>query len=552
MKGMNGLELCARIVANRPDIPVVVITAFGSLEAAIEAIRAGAYDFVTKPFETKTLTLALDRAVQHRTLRHEVRRLREQIDRARPVPDLIGESAALRPVRDLIERLGDSDASVLITGRERHRQGAGGAGAARHRAPARRGRSSPSTAPPCPSRCSRASCSATPGAPSPTPRRRAPACSCRPTAAPCFSTRSATCRASLQVKLLRALQERRIRPVGADSETPFDVRLVCATNRDLETAIEERRFREDLYFRINVVQVALPPLRARGNDILLLAQHFLGRFAAQTQKSVQGLSPAAAEKLMAYPWPGNVRELQNAIERAVALTRFEEICVDDLPDRIRNYQASQLLVEGPGSVRAGAAGGGGAPLRPAGAGGGGRPPIGRRPGAGHRSQDAVPQAGAVGGRRGSTAEIATQKQTPRNRHAGCTSGRHGHSPHPAGRRRRRSADHPGRDLARPGPPGERGGGRQPPGRGAGGRPGGRTAGVRSRRRRYAHAGLVGAGPAGRAAFAPRLPAVHPDERLRRRGRPRPGPAAGGPGAAGKALLAEGAAGVGRPSGGRCS
>ena len=152
--------------------------------------------------------------------------------------------------------------------------------------------------------------------------------------------------ASLQAKLLRALQERRIRPVGGESETPIDVRLVCATNRDLETAVEERRFREDLFFRINVVQVALPPLRVRGNDVLLLAQHFLGRFAAQAQKAVQGISPAAAEKLLAYAWPGNVRELQNAIERAVALTRFEEIAVDDLPERIRNYQPSQLLVEG--------------------------------------------------------------------------------------------------------------------------------------------------------------------------------------------------------------
>jgi DNA-binding NtrC family response regulator len=345
MKGMNGLELCARVVANRPDIPVVVITAFGSLESAIEAIRAGAYDFVTKPFETKTLTLALDRAVQHRTLRHEVRRLREQIDRARPVPDLIGDSAALRPVRDLIDRLGDSDASVLVTGES----GTGKEVVARALHNTGRRRTGAFIA---------VNCAALPEAlleselfghtrgaftDARTPRT---GLFVQAHGGTLFLDEIGDMPASLQVKLLRALQERRIRPIGAESETPIDVRLVCATNRDLETAIEERRFREDLFFRINVVQVALPPLRVRGNDILLLTQTFLGRFAIQAQKSVQGISPAAAEKLMAYPWPGNVRELQNAVERAVALTRFEEIAVDDLPDRIRNYQPSQLLVEG--------------------------------------------------------------------------------------------------------------------------------------------------------------------------------------------------------------
>jgi two-component system response regulator HydG len=345
MKGMNGLELCARVVANRPDIPVVVITAFGSLESAVEAIRAGAYDFVTKPFETKTLTLALDRAVQHRTLRHEVRRLREQIDRARPVPDLIGESVALRPVRDLIERLGDSDASVLVTGES----GTGKEVVARALHNTGRRRSGAFIA---------VNCAALPEAlleselfghtrgaftDAKAPRT---GLFVQAHGGTLFLDEIGDMPASLQVKLLRALQERRIRPIGAETETPIDVRLVCATNRDLETAIEERRFREDLFFRINVVQVSLPPLRVRGNDILLLAQHFLGRFATQAQKSVRGINAAAAEKLMAYPWPGNVRELQNAIERAVALTRFEEISADDLPDRIRNYQASQLLVEG--------------------------------------------------------------------------------------------------------------------------------------------------------------------------------------------------------------
>jgi two-component system response regulator HydG len=135
-----------------------------------------------------------------------------------------------------------------------------------------------------------------------------------------------------------------VRPVGGNEEVPFDVRLVAATNRDLESAVEEGHFREDLYFRINVIHVALPPLRARGSDVLLLAQHFLGQFASQSGKHVTGVSSAAAERLMSYMWPGNVRELQNCMERAVALTPFEEIAVDDLPEKIRGYRRSHVLV----------------------------------------------------------------------------------------------------------------------------------------------------------------------------------------------------------------
>jgi two-component system response regulator HydG len=148
----------------------------------------------------------------------------------------------------------------------------------------------------------------------------------------------------LQAKLLRAVQERRVRAVGGTDERPFDVRLIAATHRDLETAIEEGRFREDLFFRLNVISFHVPPLRARGSDVLLLAQHFLEGFAARAGKTVRGLSSAAAEKLVAYAWPGNVRELRNCIERAVALTEREELIVEDLPEAIRSYRASHVLV----------------------------------------------------------------------------------------------------------------------------------------------------------------------------------------------------------------
>jgi len=148
----------------------------------------------------------------------------------------------------------------------------------------------------------------------------------------------------LQPKLLRALQQRTVRPVGSDTEVPFDVRLVAATNADLEAAVEAGTFREDLFFRINVIPIEVPPLRRRGNDVLLLAQRFLEEFASQAQKPVRGLTSAAAEKLLGYSWPGNVRELRNCIERAVALTRFEQLTVEDLPDKVRDAKRPAVLL----------------------------------------------------------------------------------------------------------------------------------------------------------------------------------------------------------------
>jgi len=149
----------------------------------------------------------------------------------------------------------------------------------------------------------------------------------------------------MQAKLLRALQERTVRPVGGDQEQSFDARIIAATNRDLETEVEEKRFREDLFYRINVVRVHVPPLRARGSDILVLAQNFLERYAAQSRRSVVGMSSGSADKLLGYPWPGNVRELQNCIERAVALAQFDKIGVDDLPEKIRDYQTARISVD---------------------------------------------------------------------------------------------------------------------------------------------------------------------------------------------------------------
>jgi two-component system, NtrC family, response regulator AtoC len=343
MTGINGIDLCGRIVSNRPDIPVVVLTAFGSLDTAVAAMRAGAYDFITKPVEIEALDLALARAVRHRMLREEVKRLRQAVDASQHFGEIIGASPPMARLFDLVARASETDASVLLSGES----GTGKELVAR--ALHRRGRrqQGPFVA---------VNCAAMPenlleselfghtrGAFTDARSARA-GLFAQATGGTLFLDEIGEMPLGLQPKLLRALQERVARPVGSDVETSFDVRVIAATNRDLETAVEERRFREDLFFRINVIPIEVPPLRMRGNDILLLAQHFLGLFAAESGKRVAGFTSAAAERLLGYSWPGNVRELRNSIERAVALGSFEQVTVEDLPEKVRSHRGAQIVI----------------------------------------------------------------------------------------------------------------------------------------------------------------------------------------------------------------
>jgi len=344
MRQLNGLELCERIAANRPDLPVVVITAFGSLDTAIAAIRAGAYDFIPKPFELEVLRIALSRAIQHRALKVEVKRLRLELDGDRSSDRILGRSPAMNDVRDLVERVSQSAASVLITGES----GTGKEQVARllhERSPQRDG---PFVAVDCaalPETLLESELFGHVSGAFTDARSSRTGLLVRATGGTLLLDEIGEMPLGLQPKLLRALQERRVRPVGSNEEVGFDARIIAATNRDLEAAVEERRFRDDLYYRINVIHVHLPPLRARGSDVLLLAQHFLGLLARQSGERIEGLSPQVAEKLLAYSWPGNVRELQNCMERAVALARFEEVMVEDLPEKIRSYRRQAVLVD---------------------------------------------------------------------------------------------------------------------------------------------------------------------------------------------------------------
>jgi DNA-binding NtrC family response regulator len=345
LRGMNGLELCERIASSRPDTPVIVITAFGSLETAVQAIRAGAYDFIAKPFEIEALRLTLERAASHRALRQELKRLRRAVDHEQRFGDLIGTSLAMRKVYDLIDRIAETDAAVLITGES----GTGKELVARAIHARSRRAPGPFVA---------LNCSAMPESLLETElfghvkgaftdaRSSRTGLFLQAQSGTLFLDEVGELPLLLQPKLLRALQERRVRPIGSDTEVAYDARLVAATNRDLDLAVDEHRFREDLFYRINVLHVHLPPLRERGSDVLLLAQHFLTRCAEALGKPVTGLTPEAAERLMVYGWPGNVRELSNCVERAVALTRFDRIVVDDLPEKVRAYRPSRVLLGG--------------------------------------------------------------------------------------------------------------------------------------------------------------------------------------------------------------
>jgi DNA-binding NtrC family response regulator len=338
MRAMDGIALCARLAGAQPDVAVIVFTGHSNLESAVRAIRAGAYDFLTKPLNVDTLQFAIDRALERSALVREVRRLRDAAGGDAPARSLVGSSRALREMTDLIARVATTDATVLITGesgtgkelvaRAIHARGARAKG--------------PFVA---------INCAAVPGplfeselfghvrGAFTDARSARGGLFVEADEGTLFLDEIGEVPLDVQSKLLRALQERAVRPVGGNQEVPFNARVITATNRDLEAAVRAKRFREDLYYRIAVVNVEVPTLRARGDDVPVLAQHFVTRFAARFGKEVLGIHPAALARMMAYAWPGNVRELENSMERAVALARFDHVTVDDLPERVRDYAA---------------------------------------------------------------------------------------------------------------------------------------------------------------------------------------------------------------------
>jgi DNA-binding NtrC family response regulator len=342
MEGVSGIELCQMMRERYPDLLTIVLTGNGGLDVAVAAMRAGAYDYLAKPVVIDALHVALARALAHLDLRREMKRLRATID-GTSAGGIAGESRAIRETLELVRRVANSDATILI-------QGESGTGkeliarAIHHLSP----------------RCDQpfvaTNCAAMPAplleselfghvrgafTDAKTARTGLIIQAGRGTL---FLDEISEMPLEMQVKLLRVLQEHMVRPVGGDQEMKFQARVLASTNRDLAAEVADNRFREDLYYRVNVVAVTAPPLRARDGDILVLAHYFLRRIAARTAKPVLAITDPAARLLLGYDWPGNVRELENCMERAVALCRLDHITVDDLPDALHEHQRSKFVV----------------------------------------------------------------------------------------------------------------------------------------------------------------------------------------------------------------
>ena len=335
MPGMGGDELMRRIAAETPGLPVIILTGHGTVENAVAAMRDGAWDFFTKPVNLDRLSLVVKRALANRELVLQHRQMEEELERRRQFISIIGKSRPMREVFDTISRVAPTKASVLITGES----GVGKelVAEAIHESSPRKGK------PLIKVHCAALSVSlleselfghekgSFTGAVS---RRRG-----RFELAnegTLFLDEIGEIDQNLQIKLLRVLQEKQFERVGGEETIETDVRIVAATNKDLKAEIEKGNFREDLYFRLNVVNIHVPPLRERKDDIPLLAAAFLKEFATENGKALEGINEKARSRLYAYEWPGNIRELRNCIESAVVMCRKKMITVDDLPPALRS------------------------------------------------------------------------------------------------------------------------------------------------------------------------------------------------------------------------
>jgi len=334
MPGRDGFELLRYARANHEDVVIIMITGYGTIHSAVEAIKLGAYEYLTKPIIDDDVRLAVRRALQQQQLLAENRNLRAVLSDRYSFANIVGADFRMAKVFDLIEAVADSRSTVLITGES----GTGKTLIARaiHTHSARHG--APFV---------EVSCGALPetlleselfghargaftGAVADKPGKFAAA-----EGGTLFLDEIASASAQLQAKLLRVLQERQFEPVGSNETHQADVRVVLASNRDLQEEVDAGRFRRDLYYRVNVVNIELPPLRERLGDIPLLAEHFLTKHLRETNRPVRGFSPEAIAVMQRYDWPGNVRELENCVERAVILCRQGLVEPGDLPPAVR-------------------------------------------------------------------------------------------------------------------------------------------------------------------------------------------------------------------------
>jgi two-component system response regulator HydG len=329
MINVSGLEALAEIKAYNPAIPVIIMTAYSSVETAVEALKKGAYDYLTKPLDFDELRISMERAMDHSQLKEENRLLRESLGNHFDRGNIIGSSPAMAKLLKTIAQIATSEATVLITGES----GTGKeliAGAIHFNSPRKDG-------PLIKMNCAAIietlleselfghEKGAFTGA-----HRRKEGRFYQADRGSLFLDEVGEMSLAMQVKLLRVLQDMEITRVGGEEVIKVDVRVIAATNKDLIKEIETGRFREDLYYRLNVINLFVPPLRDRKEDIPLLTQHFLTFFAEKNQKQIKGLTPQAMDLLLKYQWPGNIRELMNAVERAIVLSRSEYLDEQDI------------------------------------------------------------------------------------------------------------------------------------------------------------------------------------------------------------------------------
>jgi len=331
MPGMDGMDLLRTIKALRPETEVVIMTAFGTIERAVEAMREGAYDFVTKPLKRPLLVRSVGRALEKASLQAENQQLRAELDAISGERTLIGTSPAMRKVLDTLNQVAPANTTVLILGES----GTGKELAARAIHQRSRRSRGPFVA---------LNCAAIPvtlleselfgherGAFTGAFARREGRFQMAH-GGTLFLDEVGELDPMIQAKLLRVLQEGEFERLGGTQTLRADVRVLASTNRNLLEMVREGRFREDLYYRLNVIQLTMPPLRERLEDVPLLAQHFLARYASRNQKDVRSISREAMDVLTTHDWPGNVRELENTVEHAVVLCRGDTIRLEDLPD----------------------------------------------------------------------------------------------------------------------------------------------------------------------------------------------------------------------------
>ncbi|MEI6313635.1 MAG: sigma-54 dependent transcriptional regulator [Syntrophus sp. (in: bacteria)] len=337
MLKVSGLEALVEIKAFNPAIPVMIMTAYASLETAVEAVKKGAYDYLQKPLDFDELRLKMERAMEHRQLKEENALLKESLGSRFDRRNLIGSSPVMVRLLDTVAQVAPSEATVLITGES----GTGKemiAGAIHFNSRRREGpfvkiNCAAITETLLESELFGHEKGSFTGA-----DRRKEGKFRQADGGTIFLDEVSEMSLAMQVKLLRVLQEREITRVGGNEAVKVDVRVVAATNRDLTEEIGAGRFREDLFYRLNVVTLLAPPLRERAEDIPILAQHFLAHFAEKNHKPIKGFSPQAMDRLRHYPWPGNVRELMNAIERGVVLSRS---------DYLEERELSLVMTTGP-------------------------------------------------------------------------------------------------------------------------------------------------------------------------------------------------------------